>query len=350
MLPELASVLTRRELTPEEIRRSAIELLDRSIPDETKANFLRAWAQRGETAAELAACAEAFLPQAIDPGVRGTWKGRPLLDCCGTGGGGLNLLNISTGLMFILSALDIPVVKHGNRGQTKKSGSADVLETLGIKIDLGPERVEECLEKIGCAFLFAPAYHPSFSAVSAVRRQLAATGQRTVFNLLGPLLNPARPDARLVGVFPTEHIPLYREALEMMQCPRFSVVAGQDASSGRMLGEASANGVTFIASTIHPADGAPFDRLEWTFSESPAAHLDSLMVTDAPDSARRLVAILRGEELGLARETLLLNAAVASWTHGAEASLEEGLAQATEALDSGRGFERLQRWQQFSSK
>jgi anthranilate phosphoribosyltransferase len=348
MLADLTSLLVRRDLTPEEIRRSAVALLDRSVADETKANFLRTWAQRGETAAELAACAEAFLPQAIDPGVSGSWGGRPLLDCCGTGGGGLNLLNISTGLMFILSALDIPVVKHGNRGQTKKSGSADVLESLGIQINLGPERVLECLERVGCAFLFAPAYHPSFSAIAPVRRQLAAEGQRTIFNLLGPLLNPARPEARLVGVFPTEHLALYREALEAMHCPRFSVVAGQDAASGRMIGEVSAHGVTFIASTIGPQDGAPFDRLEWIFSESPAPNLDLLLVADANDSAHRLVALLRGEELGLARETLLLNAAVASWTHGTASSLEEGLALSAEALDSGRAFGRLQRWQEFS--
>ena len=350
MLAELTSILSRRVLTPDEIRRSTIELLNRSVPDETKAEFLRGWAQRGESAAEIAACAEALLPQALDPGVRGTWNGRPLLDCCGTGGGGLNLLNISTGLMFILSALDIPVVKHGNRGQTKKSGSADVLEALGIRIDLDPARVVDCLEQVGCAFLFAPAYHPSFSAVAAVRRQLAAAGQRTIFNLLGPLLNPARPDARLVGVFPTEHIPLYREALEAMRCPRFSVVAGQDAASGRMIGEVSAHGITYIASTIEPGDGAPLDRLEWTFSETPAPQLDSLLVSDANESARRLVALLRGEERGLARETLLLNAAIASWTQGTASSLEEGLAQGTEALDSGRAFERLQRWQKFSDK
>jgi anthranilate phosphoribosyltransferase len=240
------------------------------------------------------------------------------------------------------------VVKHGNRGLTKKSGSADVLQILGIKIDLAPGRVAECLEEVGCAFLFAPAYHPSFAVVSPVRRQLAAAGQRTVFNLLGPLLNPARPEARLVGVFPTDHIPLYRAALEAMHCPRFSVVAGQDAGSQRMIGEVSAHGITLIGSTIDPGDGAPLDRLEWTYSGTPPPSLDSLLVADANDSARRLLALLRGEEIGLARETLLLNAAVASWTHGTASSLEEGLAQATEAIDSGRAIDRLKRWQQFS--
>jgi anthranilate phosphoribosyltransferase len=345
LIPEISA----RVLTPNEIRDATGALLTDSVDDDAKAAFLRAWAKRGETAAELAACAEAFLPDALDPGLRGSWQGRPLLDCCGTGGGGLNLLNISTGLMFILSALGIPVVKHGNRGLTKKSGSADVLEALGLKIDLPPAKVPAALEEVGCVFLFAPAYHLSFAAVAAARRQLAAENQRTIFNLLGPLLNPARPDSRLVGVFKLEHVPLYRETLEQMDCPRFSVVCGQDAGSGRMIGEVSAHGVTVIGSTIHPADGAPLDRLEWTFSETPP-NLDSLLVPNANESARRLVALLRGEERGLGRETLLLNAAMASWTHGSSSSLEEGLAQSTEALDSGRAYERLERGRKFSSE
>jgi anthranilate phosphoribosyltransferase len=348
MLADLLPVLSSRTLNADEIRGVAADLLKTEAPDDLKADFLRAWALRGETAAELAACAEAFLPVARKPGVQGSWQNQPLLDCCGTGGGGLNLINISTGLMFVLAALGIPVVKHGNRGLTKKSGSADVLEALGLRIDLPPEKVERCLEEVGCAFLFAPAYHLSFAAVSAARRQLGAEGQRTIFNLLGPLLNPARPDARLVGVFKFEHVALYREALEKMGCPRFSVVCGQDAASSRMLGEVSAHGPTAIMSTISPQDGAPLDYLEWLFADEPTPRLESLLVADVAESARRLIALLRGEERGLGREMLVLNAAVASWTQGSAASLEEGLAQAAEALDSGSAYERLTRWQKFS--
>src|SRR5277367_4085888 len=216
MLHDLTQVIPKRSMAPDEICAAARELLDASVADPIKAGFLRAWAQRGETAAELAACAEAFLPRALDPGLRGSWKGRPLLDCCGTGGGGLNLLNISTGLMFILTAMGIPVVKHGNRGITKRTGSADVLEAMGIKIDLAPEEVPKCLEEVGCAFLFAPAYHTAFATIAPVRRVLAGQGHRTIFNLLGPLLNPARPDARLVGVFKPKHVALYQAVLEIM--------------------------------------------------------------------------------------------------------------------------------------
>ena len=348
MLRDLTPAIPDRPLTPEEISSAARELLDASVADEIKAGFLCAWAKRGETAEELAACAEAFLPHALDPGLRGSWQGKPLLDCCGTGGGGLNLLNISTGLMFILAAMGIPVVKHGNRGFTKKSGSADVLEAMGIRIDLAPEEVPRCLEVVGCAFLFAPAYHTTFATIAPVRRALAAEGQRTVFNLLGPLLNPARPDARLVGVFKPKHVALYQSALEIMKCPRFSVVCGEDAESHQMIGEASAHGTTLFGSTLRLPGGIHLTSV--TRTPEPPLHekLDSLMVRNADESASHLETILSGEDQGLDRETLLMNAAVASWTHGTASSLEEGFEQAAEAVDSGQALKVLQRWQAFS--
>jgi anthranilate phosphoribosyltransferase len=348
MLHELTAVIPDRPLTKEEVGMAARDLLETSVSDELKTDFLRTWAQRGETAAELAACSEAFLPHALDPGLKGSWKGRALLDCCGTGGGGINLLNISTGLMFILSAMGIPVVKHGNRGITKRSGSADVLEAMGIKIDLDPAEVPRCLEEVGCAFLFAPAYHTTFAVVAPVRRALGMQNQRTIFNLLGPLLNPARPDARLVGVFRTEHVALYQQTLELMGCPRFTVVCGEDAESHKMIGEVSASGMNIFGSTLRGADNAPLTGMLRTLDPAIHEKLDSLLVRNADESASHLETIFSGEEQGLDRETLLINAAVASWTHGTAASLEEGLAQGEEALDSGKALAQLKKWQDFS--
>jgi anthranilate phosphoribosyltransferase len=348
MLADLTKIIPHRPLTAQEIGAATADLLDATVGDLFKSEFLRAWAERGETAAELAECAEAFLPQALDPGLRGSWRGKPLLDCCGTGGGGLNLLNISTGLMFMLAAIGIPVVKHGNRGITKRSGSADVLEAMGIRIDLAPEEVPRCLEEVGCAFLFAPAYHSTFATIAPVRRALAAEGQRTVFNLLGPLLNPARPDARLVGVFQPEHVALYQEALELMKCPRFTVVCGEDAESSQAIGEVSAQGPSLFGSTVRYADGSPLVQFTRTPAPELHEHLDSLLVRNADESASRLETIFSGEEQGIGRETLVINAAVASWTHGAAASLEEGLAQATAALDSEAALKVLRAWQAFS--
>ncbi len=347
-LADLIGVVPSRPLTGAEISLVATALLDPVVDNQLKSDFLRAWAQRTETAQELVACVEAFLPYALDPGVRGSWRGKPLMDCCGTGGGGLNMVNISTGLMFVLSAIGIPVVKHGNRGITKRSGSADVLEAMGIRIDLPPSEVTHCLEEVGCAFLFAPAYHTTFATVAPVRKALAAEGQRTIFNLIAPLLNPARPDTRLVGVFKPEHVALYQSALDHMHCPHFTVACGEDEGSGLKIGEVSAQGRTTFGSTLRLANGAPLAEL--LQKPEPPIHekLDSLLVRNADESASRLETILSGEEQELERETLIINAAIASWTHGTAASLEEGVSQATEALDSGRALDQLRRWQKFS--
>jgi anthranilate phosphoribosyltransferase len=338
MLAELTQCVATRELIGAEIAQAMTALLDSTADNATKAAFLRVWAQRGESANELAACAKTLLPRAADPGVHGSWNGKPLLDCCGTGGGGLNLLNISTGMVFILAAMGVPVVKHGNRGLTKKSGSADVLEALGIRIDLPPEKLGACLDEVGAAFLFAPAYHTSFAVLAPVRSQLGAEGQRTVFNLLGPLLNPAQPDARLVGVFTEKNLHLYHATLAAMGCPHFEIACGEDAPAKKKIGEVSANGETLLSGTRIDASGKS------TFT------LDSMLVTDARESASRLLALLSRRDHGLARETLLLNAGVAAWAQGGAPSISEGRSLAAEALDSGRALDVLRKWQDFSAK
>jgi anthranilate phosphoribosyltransferase len=343
-LQDLLPLVSAGPLALKQIRAVAEALLDPAIATPLKADFLLAWTQRGETAEELVACTELFLPLANDPGLRGTWHGQPLLDCCGTGGGGLDIINFSTAMMFVLAAMGVPVVKHGNRGQTKKSGSADVLEALGLRIDFAPGDHARCLDEVGCVFLFAPSFYPAFAAVAPARRQASAAGQRTIFNLLGPLLNPARPNARLVGVFQPNLVALYRKTLAKLSCPLFFVACGQDRDSGRMLGEASANGPTWLASTLRDAAGAPLGNLT---RKSPNASLESLLVQDAADSARCIARLLQGEDRGLAREMLLLNSALAAWTQGTVSSLEEGLDRAGEALDSGRALHCLERWRRL---
>ena len=222
------------------------------------------------------------------------------------------------------------------------------------------KKVPQCLDEIGCAFLFAPTYHTSFATIAPVRRSLAAQGQRTIFNLLGPLLNPARPDVRMVGVFKKEHLKLYHEALVHLGCPIFSVVCGEDAESKKLIGEVTAQGITTISSNLpslhkRPAHIDRNDRnmslfsLEINPAEAPVK-LETLFVKDAADSAKRLTAILSNEDQGLGRDTLILNAAVASVTHGTVSSLEEGMTRSTEALDSGKALAVLKRWQDFSKK
>ncbi len=160
-------------------------ILDESVDAGAKADFLKALAAKGESPGEIAAFVDAFLAHAVDPGVLPDQVTGPMLDVCGTGGDKLDLFNVSTTSIFVLAAGGACVVKHGNRGITSKSGGADVLEALGVRIDLPPDECAETIRRHGVGFMFAPIYHPAFKAVVPVRKQLAAEGVRTIFNILG---------------------------------------------------------------------------------------------------------------------------------------------------------------------
>lgn len=314
------------------------DLLNPEVGADEKAAFLTALATKGETASELAAFVEILLPHAVDPGIHGTWNGSLLLDCCGTGGGGLNLINVSTALMFMLSACGVSVVKHGNRGVTKKSGSADVLEALGGEL-LSPAEVVSGLERHGMAFCFAPAFHPAFKEIAPVRKQLAAEGQRTIFNLLGPLLNPCRPAAQMMGVFREDTLPLFSEALALLGRKRFLVVYGEDAQ-GHALGEVSSLGRTRLYGILN---GEAVDR-EWTRSSE--ASLDDFLVMSGEESGRRLEAIFKKPEPEPLRDLLVVNAGVGLWVAGRADSIESGEQMALDALNSGAVYDKLQAWRQ----
>ncbi|NJK93479.1 MAG: anthranilate phosphoribosyltransferase [Blastochloris sp.] len=230
-----------RDLEPAMVPALVEGLLDARVTDGQKVDFLRALSAKGESDRELAAFARALLPRAVHPGVEGQVENEALFDCCGTGGGGLNLVNLSTAMMPVLAACGVPVVKHGNRGVTKKSGSADVLEALGSRIDFSAERVPEALGECGMVFLMAPQYHPAFRHVAAARKQLAGEGKRSIFNLLGPLLNPSRPATQLLGVFQRGHLELFQRALRELGRERFLVVCGLD-GDGSSVGEVSVTG------------------------------------------------------------------------------------------------------------
>jgi anthranilate phosphoribosyltransferase len=314
-------------------------LLDPAVPGEAKADFLRALADKGETAEELAAFAQAILPHATDPGFSETWNGQLLLDCCGTGGGGLNIINVSTAIVFVLAAGGVPVVKHGNRGVTKKSGSADVLESLGIAIELAPEQVRECLNEVGCAFLFAPRFHPAFKTLAPVRRMLADEGRRTIFNLLGPLLNPCRPGAQLVGVFSEAHADLFAEALHFLGRKRYTAVCGFD-DTGRPTGEFSPFGRNIVRGNV------VFNQV--VSGDMPP--LSVLAVASAQESAHRIQLVFSGEDTGPAREIIRSNAGAAFHVQGRTPDLVQGLQLADEIIAGGRAQDVLEKWRAFSKK
>jgi anthranilate phosphoribosyltransferase len=230
------------------------------------------------------------------------------------------------------------VDKHGNRGLTKKSGSADVLETLGIRIDLTPEQTRHSLDRIGAAFFFAPHYHPSFAHIAPVRKFLGAEGRRTIFNSLGPILNPARPDAQIIGVFDQAHLALYDGALSALGRKRHVIIWGRDVAQDRAIGEASVTGPNQFQGSVS-LDSAAITPV--------AGDLRELNVSSAEESAARIVAILDGTDTGLGRSLLVANAAVALATQGGASSLAEAIALVDEVIDSGNALKRLRLWQEF---
>lgn len=331
-----------RDLTRDEIHGAVARLLDPAASDAERAAFLVALSDKGETGAELAAFAEALLPHAVPipaPPVAG-----PLLDCCGTGGGGLSIFNVSTAAMFVLAAGGVPVVKHGNRGVTKPSGSADVMQALGLRVELRPDEVGQSLADLGFAFLYAPAFHPAFKVLAPVRKALGAQGRRTVFNLLGPLLNPLRPGARLVGVFKDSHVRLFRDALISIQCSRFAVVCGIIADD--VMGEVGHWTTVAVSEGLPLRQGTHHSDIIGRFVSQPLA---TLTVCDAAMSARMIEKYLDPKsDLDLGSALLIANAGWGFWLQGLASSLDDGVRMAEHHLANGAALAKLQQARQWA--
>jgi len=328
-----------KELSEREIRAAAELLLDLNADDAKKQELLEALAKKGETPAEITGFVEAFLEHAVDPHLGLLELDGPTLDVCGTGGDKLDLFNVSTTSMFVAAAGGAVVVKHGNRGITSKSGGADVLEELGVKIDLDAEGFRRCIEQAGVGFMFAPMYHPAFKAVVGVRKKLAEKGQRTIFNLMGPLLNPARPQCQLVGVFDREFCPAFADILARLGRESAWAVHGTTADGGAV-DEISLMGPTRICKAgshqdpvdeeIHPSD---FDLR--------VVSVEDLKGGDAAANAIILKDILSGKEQGPKRDMVLLNAGAALACAGLADDMGEGIKLAAEVIDNGAAIEKL---------
>jgi len=339
----LTNVERGAELSSREIEIAVTMLLDRAVADEKKARFLKALAQKGETPAEIAGFVEAFLERALDPGMDLMEFEGPTIDVCGTGGDKLDLFNISTTSMFVIAAGGGVVVKHGNRGITSKSGGADVLEALGIQIDCEPAKFRECLDKAGVGFLFAMKYHPAFKAVGSVRKQLAAEGQRTIFNLIGPLLNPARPECQLVGICMKGLRLAYAEILARLNRDSAWVVHGTTAD-GMSVDEMSTMGPTFISKSGSYQDQEDEEITPEELGLS-VADVASLKGGDAEENAQILIDILSGKDRGAKRDIVILNAGAGLACAGLVDHLEDGVNMAAELIDSGAALERLRSMQ-----
>ncbi len=336
------------ELGQREIYAATEMLLNEDVGDEKKAAFLRGLTAKGETAVEIAGFVEAFLERAVDPGVSEMNFSGPTIDVCGTGGDKLNLFNVSTTSMFVIAAGGAVVVKHGNRGITSKSGGADVLEALGVKIDVTPEVFRKCLDVAGVGFLFAPIYHPAFKAVVGVRKMLAQEGTRTIFNLIGPLLNPARPQCQLVGVCDPNMDSVFAEILQRLGRDSAWVVHGMTADGGPV-DEVSLLGPTRICKSGRYQSLVDEEVKPEDFGMS-VCDVKELEGGDASENAIILTDILSGKETGPKREIVLLNAGAGLACAGLADTMGQGVQLAAELIDSGQALERLRRMQKVTSE
>jgi len=329
----------KQELSSREVEVAAALLLDPAAPEEKKERLLEALARKGETPAEIAGFVEAFLEQAVDPHLGLLDLQGPTLDVCGTGGDQLDLFNISTTAMFISAAAGAVVVKHGNRGITSKSGGADVLEALGIRIDLPADGFRRCVEQAGIGFMFAPIYHPAFKAVVGVRKSLAARGLKTIFNLIGPLLNPARPECQLVGVFSRDLCPAFAEILQRLGRESAWVVHGTT-GDGRSVDEVSLMGSTRIckSGSFQDLEDEEIRPRDFGFKHAGVAELQG---GDAKANALILEAILSGAETGPKRDMVLMNSGAALACAGLADHMDDGIEISREMISSGAALERL---------
>jgi anthranilate phosphoribosyltransferase len=328
-----------RRLTDEEIRQAVDQLADETVPAEVKADFLAALARKGETIDEIAAFARALRDKSIVPPIDSETRAREILDVVGTGGDRLGTINISTTAAIICSAAGVTVAKHGNRAVTSQAGSADVLEMLGVKIDLSPAEAARSLRQHNFAFFFAPNYHPAFKNISPARKICAERGQRTIFNLLGPLLNPARPSAMLVGVPRPELCEPLARVLQSLGVRRAMVVCGKIPGVG-FLDELSTLGENMIAEFYQERGFTVSTTLPGQFPLQPAT-LTDLLGGDKMTNAKIVREILSGAERGPKRDAVLLNAAAALFVAGKTKSLAEGWDLAGGTIDSGRADEKL---------
>jgi anthranilate phosphoribosyltransferase len=344
LINELAAA---RNLSDEQVRAAVEQLVIETVPVTIKADFLRQLALKGETVEEIAAFARALREKSIQPALDAEQRSREILDVVGTGGDRLSTFNISTTVAILCAAAGVTVAKHGNRASTSPIGSADVMEALGIPFDLGPDDAVRSLRRHDFAYFFAPRYHPAFRHIVPARKLCAERGQTTIFNFLGPLLNPARPTAMLVGVPRPDLCEPFARVLQSLGVRRAMVVCGavpDEAVSLRHLDELSPLGPTTIAEFYQERGFATSTLSPEQFPLQPATLAD-LRGGDREVNAAIIRRVLGGEERGPKRDAVLLNAAAALFVANRTRSLTEGWELAADLIDRGRSLTKLKELQ-----
>jgi anthranilate phosphoribosyltransferase len=338
LIPLIQHLAATQPLDDGQIHCAVENLADEMVAAKLKADFLTALARKGETPGEIAAFARALRDKSIALPLDPETRSREILDVVGTGGDRLSTFNISTTVAILCAAAGVTVAKHGNRAVTSSVGSADVIEALGIRVDLSPAEAALALREHGFAFFFAPNFHPAFKNIAPARKLCAANGQRTIFNVLGPLLNPARPSAMLVGVPRPELCEPMAHALQSLGVRRGMVVCGL--ADGKHLDELSTLGENTIAEFYQERGFTVSTTSPENFPLQPATMAD-LRGGDKITNAEIIRRILRGDERGPKRDAVLLNAAAALFVAGKSKSLAEGWDLAGETIDGGNASKKL---------
>ncbi len=333
----ISKVVEGRDLSEEEAAQAMQAIMSGSATPAQIASFLTALRMKGERVAEIAAFARVMreFASTISPKVNGK-----LVDTCGTGGDSVKSFNISTISAFVASGSGIAIAKHGNRSVTSKSGSADLLEALGVNINLTPEQVEKLIEQIGIGFMFAPIFHGAMKHAITPRKEI---GIRTVFNILGPLTNPANAQAQLLGVFSQELVPTLAEVLERLGVERAMVVHGMEG-----LDEISICSETKVAELKnHSIEVYTISPEDFGFKR---AKVEDILGGSPQENAELAKRILKGEEQGAKRDIVILNSAAAIYVAGKAKSIDSAINMAENSIDSGKALEKLNQLVEMSTK
>ena len=321
----IQNLVSGQSLTMDEAAAVMEEIMSGEATPAQFGAFVTALRIKGETVDEIAGLAQVMRAKAAPVKVSGL-----MVDTCGTGGDVFGTFNISTTAAFIVAGAGLKVAKHGNRAMTSQCGSADVLEALGVKIDLGPEGVQECLERAGIGFMFAPVFHPAMKHAAVPRREI---GIRTVFNILGPLTNPAGAQAQVIGVSDAIFAPKMAQVLQKLGCQHALVTHGEEG-----LDEISVCGGTKVWEV--KGDSSSYYTVTPEAFGLKRASIDDIRGGTADENAKILRNILRGAT-GPAREVVLLNAAAALVACDLSKDIMAGVKLAGEVLDSGAALQKL---------
>ena len=330
----ISKLVLRQNLTLYETENVMNQIMEGRATNAQIAAFLVSLRLKGETIDEITACAKIMRRKSttINP------KVKYLVDTCGTGGDGTGTFNISTAAAFVVAGCGVSVAKHGNKSVSSKCGSADVLSALGINIEVSPERVEKCIEEVGMGFMFAPMFHPAMKHALTARKEI---GIRTVFNMLGPLTNPANAQSQLIGVFNSELLIVFAEVLKNLNVKHALIVHGNGLDEITVCGKTQVcelkNGI-ISQYEINPSD--------FGFEIS---SMKELKGGSAEENAEIILEILNGSE-GPKRDIVLINSAAALLTTGIVNNLKDGIKMSEESIDSGKALQVLENLIKFTNQ